>query len=85
MNEQEKKIAYNERILQIEHVTFTLLAFSFYGSIGRECRTFYSRLSDLLSEKRDLPKSITMSQIRTKICFAFLKSNWLCLRGFRAV
>ena len=30
--------------------------FLIYGSMGRECCTFYSRLSDLLSEKRDLPK-----------------------------
>ena len=57
MNEQEKKSAYNERVLHNE--TSTPLVFSIYGSMGRECRTFYSRLSALLSEKRDLPKSIT--------------------------
>ena len=61
MNKQEKKRAYNERVLQIEHGTFTPLFFSIYGTMGRECRTFYSRLSDSLSEKRDLPKSITMN------------------------
>ena len=49
MNEQENKKAYNERVLQIEHGRFTPLVFSIYGSMGRECRTFYSRLSDLLS------------------------------------
>ena len=41
MNEQEKKRAYNERVLQIEHGTFAHLVFSIYGSMGRECRTFY--------------------------------------------
>ena len=56
MNDQEKKRAYNERVFQMEHGTFTPLFFLIYGSMGRECRTFYSRLSDLLSEKRDLPK-----------------------------
>ena len=81
MNQQEKKRAYNKRVLQIEHGTFTPLFFSIYGRMGRECRTFYSRLSDLLSEKRDLAKSITMYRIQTKICFALLKSNFLCLRG----
>ena len=50
----------------IEHGTFILFVFSINGSMGRESRTFYSRLSDLLSKKRDLPKSITMSWIRTK-------------------
>ena len=81
MNEQEKKRSYTERVLQIEHGTFTLLIFSIYGSMGRECRTFYSRLSDLLSEKRDLPNSITMNWIQTKICFFLLKSSLLFFRG----
>ena len=81
MNEQEKKRAYNKRGLRIEHGTFRPLVFSIYRSMGRECRTLYSRLSDLLSEKRDLPKSITMNWIRTKICFALMKSSFLCLRG----
>ena len=85
MNKKEKKRAYNERVFQIEHATFTALVFSIYGSMGRECRTFYSRLSDLLSEKRDLPKSITMNWIRTKIFFALLKSCLLCLGGSRTV
>ena len=85
MNEKEKKRAYNERVLQIEHGTFTPLVFSIYGTMRRECRTFYSRLSDLLSEKRDLPKSITMNWIRTKICFALMKSSFLCLRGSRTL
>ena len=85
MNEQEKKRAYNDRILQIEHGTFTPLVFSIYRTMGREYRTFCSRLSDLLSEKRDLPKSITMNWIRTKICFALMKSSFLCLRGSRTL
>ena len=85
MNDQEKKRAYNERVLQIEHGTFTLLFFSIYGNTRRDCHTFYSRSFYLLSEKRDLPKSITMNWIRTKICFALLKSSLLYLRGFRTV
>ena len=79
MNKQEK------RVLQTEHGAFTPLVFSIYGSMGRECRTFYSRLSHFLSEKRDLPKSVTMNWIRTKICFTLLKSSFLCLRGSRTV
>ena len=37
MNEQEKKQASNERILQIDHSTFTSPFFSINGSMGREC------------------------------------------------
>ena len=34
MNDQKKKRAYNERILQIDHGTFTPLVFSINGSMG---------------------------------------------------
>ena len=84
-NEQEKKRAYNERIMQIDHGTFTPLVFSIYGSMARECQKFYSRLAELISEKRNLPKSITSNWVRTKICFGLLKSSLLCLRGSRTV
>ena len=59
MNEQEKKRAYNERILQIDHDTFTPLRFSIYGIMGRECQKFYSRLEQMIAEKGDLLQSIS--------------------------
>ena len=46
---------------QTQHGTFTPLAFLIYGSMGREFPTFYSRLSDLLSEKLHLSKSIIIN------------------------
>ena len=62
MNEQEKNRDYNEIILQIDHGTFTLLVFSINGSMGRECRKFYSRLAQMISEKQ----RISSKWIRTK-------------------
>ena len=85
INENEKKRAYNERVLQVDHDTFTPLVFSIYGSMGRECHKFYSRLSDLLSEKRNLPKSVVANWVRSKVCFALLKSSLLCLCSSRSV
>ena len=85
MNEQEKKRAYNKRILQIDHGTFTLLVFPINGRMGRECQKFCSRLAQMISEKRDLPQSISSNWIRTKTWFALLKSSLLCLRGSRTV
>ena len=79
MNEHEEKRSYIERVLQVDHRKFTPLVFSIYGSMGRECNTFYSRLSQLISDKTNLSKSITMNCIRTKVCFALLKSSLLCL------
>ena len=73
INEQEKKRSHNEQVLHFDHGTFTHLVFSIYGSIGRECNTFYSRLSQLISDNRNLSKTINMNWIRTKVCFALLK------------
>ena len=73
MNEQEKKRAYNERILQIDHGTLSSLMFSINGSIGREYQKFYSRLAQMISEKRDLLPSISSNWIGTKVCFGLLK------------
>ena len=50
MNEQEKKRAYNERVLQIEHGKFTPLVFLIYGIMERECRRFYSRFRFIVGE-----------------------------------
>ena len=47
MNEQEKSRAYNERIFQIEHGTFTPLVFSINGSMRRESQKFYLRLAQM--------------------------------------
>ena len=71
--------------MQIEHGIFAPLVSSIYGSMGMEYSMFYSNLCDLLSEKHDLLKSITMNWIQTKLYFALLKSSLLCLRGSRTV
>ena len=85
INENEKKRAYNERVLPVDHGSFTPLIFSIYGSMGRECHKFYSRLSDLLSEKHNLPTSVVANWVIPKVCLALLKSSLFCLRGSRTV
>ena len=52
-NEKEKKRLYNERIMQVEYGTFTPLVMSTTRGMGRESSKFYSRLSELISEKRE--------------------------------
>ena len=42
------------------------------SKLTTECNTFYSRLSQLISEKKNLSKSTTMNWIRTKVCFILL-------------
>ena len=85
MNEQEKKRAYNERILKVDHGTFTPLVFSIIGGVRREYQKFYSRLEQLISKKRDLLGSILSNWIRINVCFGLLKSSLLCLRGSRTI
>ena len=86
MNKHEKKRSYKGmEVLQVDHGTFTALVFSIYGNMRREFNMFYSLLSQLTSDKRNLSKSITMNWIRTKVCFELLKSSLLCLRGSRTV
>ena len=53
--------------------------------MARECHKFYSRLSGLLSEKCDLPKSVVANWVISKVSFALLESNLICLRGSRTV
>ena len=40
--------------MQIEHGSFTPLVMSVTGGMSRECRKFYVRLSEMISEKRDV-------------------------------
>ena len=84
-NEKEKKRNYNERIINIDNGSFTAIMFSMHGGMARECSTFYPRLSELIANKKNAPFSITVSWIRTKICFALRSSSLLCLRGSRNI
>ena len=51
-HESEKKMAYDERILEVERATFTPLIFSTTGGMGREAVTYHKRLASLISSKR---------------------------------
>ena len=85
LNEKEKKHLCNERIMQVEHGTFTPLVMSATGGMGRESSKFYSRLSELISEKKESSYSIVAIWIGPKIIFSLIKSIGMCLRGSRSV
>ena len=84
-NEDEKKRAYNERVLQVENGTFSPLVFSSSGGMGRECKIFYQRLSNMIADKRNITESIATNFVRTRISFSLLRSALLCLRGSRSL
>ena len=54
---KRKKCDNKQRIKQVEQGTLSPLVFSIYISMGGECQDFYSRLSELRAEKRDIHKS----------------------------
>ena len=84
-HENEKKRAYNTRVLEIEHGAFTQLVFGSNGAMRKECIRFHKILAMKIANKQDKPYSIVMSWIRTKLFFSFIGSSLLCLRGSRTV
>ena len=82
--EQEKKKLYNERVLQVQHGTFTPLVFSSMGGMARECDILFSKLAAKVAEKRDINESEATTFIRTKLSFALVRATHLCLCGSRS-
>ena len=83
-HEMEKKRAYEQRILEVEHATFTPLVFSASGGFGKEATPFYKRLASLLTDHWDQPYSCTMNWLRCTISFSLLRSAVQCIRGARS-
>ena len=84
INEKEKKKSYGERILQIEHGSFTPLVFSATGGMGRETTKFYSRLAETLGEKKNISYSLMVTWLRRKISFSLISAVAMCIRGSRS-
>ena len=83
LHENEKKRLYSERVLDIEHGTFTPLVFTTTGGMGKECLKYHSRLAQLIAIKKGEQYAKTISWIRTRTSFALLRSALVCLRGSR--
>ena len=67
--------------MQVEHGSFTPLVMSAAGGMARECSKFYSRLSEMIAEKRKECYSLIAAWVRRKICFSLIKLIGMCLRG----
>ena len=88
INKKEKKKNFNEklqRILEVEHGSFTPILMSAYAGIGKEGNKFYIRLAELLAEKKNQQLSVMTSWIRRKLIFALINSICMCIRGSRRV
>ena len=83
-NEQEKKRAYEERVREIEHGSFSPLVFSTSGGMGPIATVVYKRIASQIAEKRDQPYNRTLFWIRCKLSFSLLRSAIMCIRGSRS-
>ena len=83
IQENEKKCLYSERVLDIEHGTFTPLIFNTTGGMGKVCLKYHSCLAQLIAMKKGEQYAKTISWIRTRTSFALLRSALVCLRGSR--
>ena len=79
--ESLKKRAYQQRIREIEHASFTPLVLSATGGLANEATIFYKRLASCLAAKWDCPYSSTMSWLHCGLTFALLRSAIQCTRG----
>ena len=82
-NEQEKIRAYGERIQHVDQGSFTPLVFTTSGGMGPKAKCFYSRLADIMAEKKHQPRNQIVAWMRCRLSFSLLRSALLCLRGTR--
>ena len=52
--------------------------------MAHECKTFYKRLAQMISEKRSIDCSTATNFVRTKISFSLLRSTLMSIRGSRS-
>ena len=81
--ENEKRRQYEERVLHVEHASFTPLVFTIAGGMGKAAQKCFSRLAEMIAESRGQPKSIVTAWMRCRLSFSLLRSAILCIRGTR--
>ena len=83
-HKQEKKRAYEQRVREMEHSSFTPLVLSATGGMGNEATTFFKHLASLLAEKWDSHYSSTLCWLRCRLSFSLLRSAIQAIRGARS-
>lgn len=83
-HENIKKRAYERRIIEVEHGSFTPLVMASSGGLSHAATAAYKRIANLISLKRDQSYSCTMGWIRCHLSFSLLRSSIMCIRGARS-
>ena len=69
--ESLKKRAYEQRVREVEHASFTPLVLSATGGLANEATVFYKRLASCLAMKWDQSYSSTMFWLHCCLAFPF--------------
>ena len=84
-HEQEKKRAYNSRIIEVEQGTFTPIVLTIKGVMGPEASQFHKTLAQKIAEKTGERYDDVTRLIRVKMSFLVLRASLLCIRGSRTL
>ena len=84
-HESQKKREYGACIINVDRGSFTPLVFSTNGLCARESSMFLKSLASLIVSKHDdIPFSVVMNRLRTRISFCLLRWCITCFRGCRS-
>ena len=83
-HENLKKRAYEQRVREIEHGSFTPLVMSATGGLGNAATICYKRLATMIATKQDQPYSSVMAWLRCTLSFSLLRAAIQCIRGSRS-
>ena len=81
-HEEQKKRAYNARILEVGRGVFTSLFFSTSGGMGEDDKTRFKRVAANMANKTGRKYSETIT-IRKRLRFDLLNTTVISLRGYR--
>ena len=82
-HEAEKRRAYEERVREVEHASFSPIAFSASGGYGKSASAFFKRVASMLADKRKEPSSSLLAFIRSRVSFSLVRASNASLRGHR--
>jgi hypothetical protein len=82
-HENEKKRAYNARVIHVEKGTFTPLVFSTTGGAGIEAHRLIKKLAQQMEYATGQKKADCIGFIRKRLRFELLKTTVIALRGYR--
>ena len=78
-HEREKKRQYNNKIMNVEHGTFTPLVFSVNGGMAKECLKFHK--FQKIANRSGCRYEKVLSIIKYKLSFLILCASLMCMRG----